>query len=162
KSVSFLDTSARPRGGAVVLCQLAHDGGGCGGSGTPRGRSGGAGCRGDGASAPRKPQPDRLAPRRQPRGPLPEGGGLLQPEVNSRRTARSHPGVRVTENAQVGFAVTVEIGDVDPVLVVDAVFQRNPLHALFAQAIFVTQENEHLIGLAVSDDQIINAVAVPV
>jgi hypothetical protein len=42
-----------------VPCQLAHHGGGCGGSGTPRGRSGGAGCRGDGASAPRKPQPDR-------------------------------------------------------------------------------------------------------
>ena len=54
--------------------------------------------------------------------------GLLQPNVNSGRTACSHSSIAVTENGRVSFAVTVKIADVDSVLVVDAIFERNPLH----------------------------------
>src|SRR5215472_8192283 len=77
---------------------------------------------------------------------FPSGIGLLQPNVNSRRTACSHPGIRVTENGQVGFAVTVKIADIHAVLVVNAIFERNPLHAISAQPTLVTEEHEHLIG----------------
>jgi hypothetical protein len=57
---------------------------------------------------------------------------FLQPNVNRRRTPRSHPGIGVPEHGQVGLAVPVKIADVNPVLIVDAVFEHNPPHAFFA------------------------------
>src|SRR5262245_32238974 len=86
--------------------------------------------------------------------------GLLQPDIHGRRTARSDAGVGVAEDRQVRSAVAVEIADVDSVLVVGAVFQRQPLNPVLAQAVLAAEEDKHLIGLPVGDDQIVDTVAI--
>ena len=64
---------------------------------------------------------------------------LLEPDVDSRRTARTDASVGVTEYGQVRFAVPVEIADMDSVFVVDAILEGNSPHAIGTQAGLVTE-----------------------
>ena len=83
---------------------------------------------------------------------------LLQPDVNRRRAARADAGVGVTEHRQVGLAVAVEVADVDAVLVVDAVLQGDPPHAVLAQPLLAPEEDHHLVGLPVRDHQVVDEI----
>src|SRR5262245_4631335 len=88
--------------------------------------------------------------------------GPLQPDVHRRRAARADAGVGLAEPRQVRFAGAVEIADVDAVFIMNAVFEWDALQTVLAQAVLAAEEDEHLVGLAVGDDQVIDAVAVPV
>src|SRR5262249_47638747 len=114
----------------------------------PGGRGGGRNC-----------LPDRRPDCRWILRPL---RGLLEPDVRGGWAARSHAGVGVAEDSQIRFAVAVEIADEDPVFVVDAILQGNPLDAILAQTILAAEENEDLIRLPVCHDEVVDAIAVPV
>src|SRR6516164_11624737 len=88
--------------------------------------------------------------------------GLLKPQIHRRRSAGADARIGVAEYGEVGFAVAVEIADIDAVLVMDAVFELDALHAVLRQAILAAEQDQNLVGLAMRDDQVVDAVAVPV